>query len=50
MEQNLMFGLVLNQLALLKIYDWAVKHAAFASYFSFLVGKTVVGPDHKSLV
>jgi hypothetical protein len=29
----LMFGLVLNQLALLKISDWAVKHATFASYF-----------------
>ena len=35
-QQNIRFGLVLDQMAVLKISDWAVKYAAFAGNFLML--------------
>ena len=33
MEQNMRFGLILGQLAVLKISDWAVKYVLFEGHF-----------------
>ena len=33
MEQNMIFGLILGRLAVLKIWDWALKYATFEGNF-----------------
>ena len=41
MEQNMRFGMVLGQLAVLKILDWAVKYATFRTMFLCFHGQYV---------